>query len=98
MEDSCIQMKMYMKDNEKMIKPMGMVFTLTKQELNMPANGKMIFNMVKEQKLGLIIQNLQDNMTNVENMVKALTLIKMELYIKDYEKMIKKMAKGSAFI
>ena len=34
----------------------------------------------------------------VKNMVKALTLIKMELYIKDYEKMVKKMAKGSAFI
>lgn len=39
-----------------MIKQMAMVFTFTSMEQGMRANGKMICNMAKEKKLGLMAQ------------------------------------------
>ena len=79
MEDLCIQMKMYLKDNGKMIRQTVMVFITIKVEPNIKAIGKMICNMEKEQKLGLIIQNLQVIMLNAKNMDKVLIIIMMAL-------------------
>lgn len=56
-----MQMEIFMKDNGKMIKHMGMVFTLIKMEQNTTDNGSKISNMVMELKHGQMVLNMMDN-------------------------------------
>ena len=55
-------MVMFTKEHGLMIKPMVMVFTFMSTVQDMKDIGKMIYNMVKEKKLGLMVHFMKDNM------------------------------------
>ena len=60
-------MAIFMRDFGLMIKPMVSVSTNTLMELNMRENGKMIFNMERELRLGQMAQDTKVTMHSVEN-------------------------------
>lgn len=65
-------MEICMKEILKTIEFKDMVFILMLTDLNIQENGKMIYNMAKVQKLGLMVQNLKEIMMKVEKKDKVL--------------------------
>ena len=62
--------EMYMRDSGKMIKLMGRVVISMLTELPTSVNGKMINNMVKELRHGLMVPSTRDLILKVKNMEK----------------------------
>ena len=67
-EDSSTLMVMSMMANGSMIKLMGLEFIAILMEQNMKVTGKRTNNTETVLKLGLMVQNMKDNMSKVKNM------------------------------
>ena len=74
-------MVMYMMETGQMIKLQVLEFIIIIMEQNMKVNGQMIFNMEKVYKLGLMVVNIRDGITQEKKMVKESMFGKMEVII-----------------